>query len=116
MGCVALRDDRPDVGKALRAVIGLALLAGTLWCSFNKKLGELTFAQHMDRIGQTREAEELLEGSRQTVRPVLREATDRMVGEYIEAPTVGKDGRPIPERAAPPMRTRAGTPESKRSK
>jgi hypothetical protein len=92
------------VGKLLRAMIGLGLLVGGLWCSFNVPLGERTFAQHMDRIGQTREAEELLEGSRQTVRPVLREATDRMLGEYIEAPTAEKST--IPERAAPPMATK----------
>jgi hypothetical protein len=92
------------VGKLLRAMIGLGLMVGGLWCSFNVPLGERTFAQHMDRIGQTREAEELLEGSRQTVRPVLREATDRMLGEYIEAPTV--EANTIPERAAPPMSTK----------
>ncbi len=97
--------------KALRGIIGLVLVAGLLWCSFNVRLGELTFAQHMDRIGQTREAEELLEGSRQTVRPVLREATDRMLGEYIEAPTVDRAPPPagsIPERATPPMPPRPG--------
>jgi hypothetical protein len=99
------------VGKALRGIIGLALVVGLLWCSFNVELGELTFAQHMDRIGQTREAEELLDGSRETVRPVLREATDRMLGEYIEAPTTEHDAspeeEPVPEGAAPPLPSRA---------
>lgn len=97
------------MGKALRGIVGLALVAGLLWCSFNVELGELTFAQHMDRIGQTREAEELLEGSRETVRPVLREATDRMLGEYIEAPTVegSQPAGAIPERASPPLGPRA---------
>ena len=93
--------------KAVRAILGLAFLAGSLWCSFNVPLGELTFAQHMDRIGQTPEAEQLLEGSRDTVRPVLEEATDRMLGEYIEAPTTEEDTAALPESAGPPS-----TPEA----
>jgi hypothetical protein len=90
------------VARAFRAILGLAFVAGLLWCSFNVPLGELTFAQHMDRIGQTPEAEELLEGSRDTVRPVIQEATDRMLGEYIEAPTVEDDAGVRREGAGPP--------------
>jgi len=55
------------VSSFIRSVLAIALLLGAVWCSFNVPLGERTFAEHMDRIGQTPEALELIEGSRQTV-------------------------------------------------
>ncbi|MCX4240499.1 hypothetical protein OEB96_07735 [Paraliomyxa miuraensis] len=73
--------------RLLRLLISLAFLAGSLWFAFSVKLGGRTFAEHVDRIGQTPEAHDLIEGTRATVNPVLQEATDRMLGEHIEAPT-----------------------------
>ncbi|MEM7159490.1 MAG: hypothetical protein AAF799_42015 [Myxococcota bacterium] len=73
--------------QLLRPLISLAFLVGALWFAFSVKLGGLTFAEHIDRIGQTPEAHDLIEGTRATVNPVLQEATDRMLGEHIEAPT-----------------------------
>ena len=65
----------------------MVLIAAVVWCSFRVPLGQRTFAEHADRIGGTPEARELLDSTRQTVSPVLQDATDRMLGEYIEAPT-----------------------------
>ena len=79
--------------RPLRSLIGVVFLLGAVWCSFKVPLGDKTFADHMDRIGNTPEAEELLEGTRQAVNPVLEDATDRLLGEYIEAPT---DEGPVP--------------------
>lgn len=76
-----------EVAGFFRSVLAIALLLGSVWCSFNIPLGERTFAEHMDRIGQTPEAKELIEGSRETVTPMLEEATHRVLGEYVEAPT-----------------------------
>lgn len=104
--------------------MGLVFLAGLVWCSFQVPLGELTFAQHMDRIGQTPEAKGLLDGSRKTIAPVMDEATDRMLGEYIEAPThastvesaVFPSSPGVPQSAGPPRpmrdRTKPSTDES----
>ncbi len=74
------------MSSLLRTLISLAFLAGALWFSFAVELGDRTLAQHIDRIGQTPEARELVEGTRSTVNPMLQEATDRMLGEHIEAP------------------------------
>ena len=96
------------VSSFFRSVLAIALLLGAVWCSFNIPLGERTFAEHMDRIGQTPEAKELIEGSRQTVTPMLEEATHRVLGEYVEAPTsLAQDPEPthantVPESAGPP--------------
>ena len=81
------RDGRGTVFAPVRTLITLALVAGFVWGSFNVKLGRRTLAQHLDRIGDTPEAKELLEGTRSTVNPLLHEATDRVLGERVEAPT-----------------------------
>lgn len=67
--------------------MGLAVLAGLVWAAFAVKLGRRTLAEHVDRIGETPEARELLEGTRGKVTPLVEDATDRMLGEHIEAPT-----------------------------
>ena len=77
--------------RPLRAVLSIGLLIGLIWASFAVPLGGRTFAEHIDRIGQTPQAHELVDGARSTVNPVIEEATDRVLGEYIEAPTRPED-------------------------
>jgi hypothetical protein len=77
---------RPVI-RPIRTLISLAFIATLVWCSFHVPLGERTFSEHMDRIGRTPEARELLDGTRSTVNPAIEEATDRLLGEHIVAPT-----------------------------
>lgn len=78
--------------------MSLVLLAVLLWAAFNLPLGDRTFAEHIDRIGQTPQAQDLVDGARSTVNPVIEEATDRVLGEYVEAPTHVDVADPPPER------------------
>lgn len=80
--------------RLLRPLISVAFLVGSLWFAFSVELGGRTFAEHVDRIGRTPEANELIEGTRSTVNPVLQEATDRMLGEHIEAPIRAEPAEP----------------------
>jgi len=73
--------------RPLRALLSVALIVFSVWAAFKVPLGELTLAEHIDRIGETPQAQDLVDGARSTVNPVIEEATDRMLGEYIEAPT-----------------------------
>ncbi len=73
--------------RPLRTLLSLAILAGMIWCSFKVPLGKRTFAEHVDQIGQTPEARQLVDDARGTVNPVLEEATNRLLGEHVEAPT-----------------------------
>ena len=73
--------------RPLRTLISLAFIAALVWCSFNVRLGNRTFSEHIDRIGRTPEARELLEGTRSAVNPALEEATERLLGEHVVAPT-----------------------------
>lgn len=95
-------------------MISLTFLVCVLWFAFSVKLGGRTFADHVDRISETPEAHDLIEGTRATVNPVLHEATDRMLGEHIEAPIRAQPSatvEPGNESATPKKRTAASTPE-----
>lgn len=71
----------------LRTGISLLFLSLLVWCSFTVPLGSRTLAEHVDRIGETREAKELIRGARGRINPVLEGAKGRLLGEYVEAPT-----------------------------
>lgn len=73
--------------QPLRTAISLAVLAGALWAAFTVDLGGRTFAEHFDTISETPEAEQLIEGTRSRINPALQEVRDRLLGEYVEAPT-----------------------------
>lgn len=82
-----MRDAAAAVLGPLRTLISVAFLAVLLWGAFAIKLGDRTFADHMDRIGETEEAKALLDGARARVGPALEEVKQRLMGEYVEAPT-----------------------------
>lgn len=73
--------------RPVRTLISLAFVAGSIWFAFNVSLGPKTLAQHLDAIGETAQARELMNGTRDTVNPVLEEAKQRLLGERVEAPT-----------------------------
>lgn len=72
--------------RTLRTICVLGFLVVLLWGAFKVKLGKKTFAEHMDTIGKTKAARELVQGTRATIHPIIDEIKRRMVGEYIEAP------------------------------
>lgn len=84
------------------------MLAGMVWFSFAVELGDKTFAQHVDHISETPEAQQLIEGIRGTINPALDDVRDRMFGEYVEAPThlSGELLDPTPPRASERERER----------
>ena len=63
------------------------MLAGALWAAFAIELGDKTFAEHIDSISETPEAKQLVDDTRATINPALSEVRDRVLGEYVEAPT-----------------------------
>jgi hypothetical protein len=73
--------------RPIRAAISLAVLLGALWVAFAVKLGDKTFAEHVDTISETPEAKQLVDDTRATVNPALEDVRDRVLGEYVEAPT-----------------------------
>ncbi|MFV8751237.1 hypothetical protein ACNOYE_11900 [Nannocystaceae bacterium ST9] len=100
-----------DVFRPLRTLISLTVLAGMVWFSFAVQLGDKTLAEHVDTISDTPEAKQLLEGTRQTVNPAIEDVRDRMLGEYVEAPTfIAHDplDEVVPASSLPPEPARPG--------
>ncbi len=73
--------------RPVRTLLGLVVLGTLVWASFAIPLGGKTLAQHMDAIGATTEAKALVDGTRSTLDPVIDDAKQRVLGEYVEAPT-----------------------------
>lgn len=84
------------VFRPLRAAIGVGVLGLLLWAAFAIDLGGKTFADHVDTISETPEAQELIEGARSTVNPALSDVRDRVLGEYVEAPTWIPEDQTVP--------------------
>lgn len=80
--------------KPLRLFVTLAALALCVWACFSVRLGSQTLAEHVDAIGQTPEASALIEGTRETINPALERARERVLGEYVTAPTYLHPGEP----------------------
>ncbi|MEZ4381100.1 MAG: hypothetical protein R3A79_07115 [Nannocystaceae bacterium] len=104
----------------VRTAISLLFLSLLVWCSFAVPLGTRTLAEHVDRIGETREARDLIKGARERINPVLEEAKGRLLGEYVEAPTyaapespAGRRARQRDTRSAVLSRTASTAPASK---
>ncbi|GEM_PF-4059201 len=68
-------------------MVSLAGVGLLLWVAFAVELGDKTFAQHIDTISETPEAHQLIAGARAKINPALRDMRDRVLGEYVEAPT-----------------------------
>lgn len=73
--------------RLIRTGISVVVLGVALWAAFVIDLGGKTFAEHVDTISATPEAEQLVEGTRAKINPALQELRDRVLGEYVEAPT-----------------------------
>jgi hypothetical protein len=96
----------------IRSVVSLVFVGACLWFAFSVPLGSRTLAQHMDRIGQTEEARDLVDGTRGAVNPVLEEAKDRLLGEHVEAPTSvdEQDPAPLPPTGPAPKKGSVAAP------
>jgi hypothetical protein len=64
--------------KIFKLLLGLACLAGFIWCGANIPLGPRTLFEHLQAIGRTRETQELLDGTRETARPLVDGVRRRM--------------------------------------
>ncbi|MDC0718548.1 hypothetical protein [Nannocystis bainbridge] len=71
----------------MRTLLSLVFLVAVLWASCTVKLGAFTLSEHVDRIGETPQAKDLLDGTRGRISPMLEDMKQRIFGEYVEAPT-----------------------------
>ena|SRR5262245_17483341 len=83
----------------LKLGVSLVALLAFAWFGMTYKLGSRTLFEHLHAIGQTKESQELVDGTRQAVRHGV--AGDKVAGDKV---TGDKDDRP------PPVGRDAGAP------
>jgi hypothetical protein len=84
------------VFRLIKLLMSLAALAGFVWFGANVPLGTRTLFGHLQAIGQTREAHDLVEGTKESARPLVEEA-GRRLAHKAEQPSNGSS----PEKSAP---------------
>ena len=96
------------------ALIGFAAFA---WFGVTVKLGSQTLFQHLRAISQTKESQELVEGTREAAGPLADDVRRRFQeGTAKPAKTAGTAERHAPDAGAgppelrPPLRERAASP------
>ena len=78
--------------RLIKLAIGLVGLMAFAWFGITVKLGERTLFQHVRAIGQTKESQELVDGTREAV----RHAGTKELGEPGTPPPVSRDaGAPL---------------------
>ena len=87
----------------LKLGVSLVALLAFAWFGMTQKLGSRTLFEHMHAIGQTRESQELMDGTRQAAGPLVDDVRHR-IGKDDAAGT-----RP------PPMARDAGAPQERLS-
>lgn len=74
--------------RLIKLLVGLAALAGFVWFGANVPLGSHTLFEHLQAIGRTRETKDLLEGTRESARPLMdsmRRKAQEALGEKVMA-------------------------------
>jgi len=84
----------------LKLGVSLVALLAFAWFGVTQKLGSRTLFEHMHAIGQTKESQELMDGTRQTAGPLVDDVRHRIGGKD------DLEGKRPPPRSA---RRRSGT-------
>ena len=63
--------------RIVRLLISLALLAAFVWFGATVKLGERTLFGHLYAIGQTKESQDLVKGTKETAQPIVDDVRRR---------------------------------------
>jgi hypothetical protein len=88
----------------LKLGVSLVALLAFAWFGMTQKLGSRTLFEHMHAIGQTRESQELMDGTRQAAGPLVDDVRHRIGGKD------DPDGK-----RPPPMARDAGAPQERLS-
>jgi hypothetical protein len=88
----------------LKLGAGIVALLAFAWFGMTYKLGPRTLFEHLHAIGQTKESQELVDGTRQAVRHGVSGDKDDRADRAAAGAGPGKDDRP------PPVARDAGAP------
>lgn len=84
--------------RLFKLLVGLVGLAAFVWFGANVPLGHHTLFEHLQAIGRTRETQDLLEGTRETAKPLVdsmrRKLAHESSGSQMTPPDAGVAVRP----------------------
>jgi len=80
------------VFRLIKLLLGLAALAGFVWFGANVPLGSRTLFQHLQAIGRTRETQDLLDGTRESAKPLMDSVRRRAEEALHDKAVVPADG------------------------
>ena len=90
------------------ALVGFVAFA---WFGATVKLGSQTLFQHLRAIGETKESQELVEGTRRAAEPLVDDVRRRITGKEGQGQSQGKEGvarnQASPDGGAPEERVSA---------
>lgn len=78
--------------RLIKLLLGLAALAGFVWFGANVPLGSRTLFQHLQAIGRTRETQDLLNGTRESAKPLMDSVRRKAQQALNETAVVPADG------------------------
>jgi hypothetical protein len=66
------------VFRLLRLLLSLAMLGGFVWFGMTVKLGDKTLFGHLAAIGKSKETKDLVEGAKETAKPVIQKVGEKL--------------------------------------
>jgi hypothetical protein len=75
--------------RIIKFLMGMVSLAVFVWFGANVPLGSRTLFEHLQAIGRTRETQDLLEGTRQSAKPLVDGVRKRLGGATATNETTG---------------------------
>jgi hypothetical protein len=80
------------VFRIIKFLVGVAVLAGFVWFGANVPLGSHTLFEHLQAIGRTRETKDLLDGTRETAKPLMDSVRRKLAQEALGEKVLPPDG------------------------
>ncbi len=87
--------------RIFKFLIGMASLAAFVWFGANVRLGSRTLFEHLQAIGRTRETQDLLDGTRESAKPLVDGVRKRLAGGTATNQTTGSAKAAV-DAGAPP--------------
>jgi len=85
------------VFRLLKLLISVAALGAFVWFGLTVPLGSMTLFQHLQAIGRTRETRDLLDGTRDSAKPLVDGVRRRIGGNTgADSVTIAPDGGAAP--------------------
>jgi hypothetical protein len=84
------------VFRLIKLLVGVAALGAFVWFGANVPLGSRTLFQHLQAIGRTRATQDLLDGTRETAKPLVDSVRRRLAHDSSSAPVLPDGGTAAP--------------------